>query len=182
MLANQDARQRVDAGKKVEQKIIEILNKAGLNLSNPTNSEDILNKVDAWVDNGKNGKTGIQIKFRETGNDLLFEVYDTFVGFNHPNNKLGRDLKGDAKLYAVLIKQKILMVEKRQAEEVIQEMLDEARCNGWSERNQSSQTLYYESNNHELQLKLQSDPSDGRKKIVAYIPREFFSNCKSYAA
>ena len=61
MLANQDARQRVDAGKKVEQKIIEILNKAGLNLSNPTNSEDILNKVDAWVDNGKNGKTGFII-------------------------------------------------------------------------------------------------------------------------
>ena len=43
MLANQDARQRVDAGKKVEKKIIEILNKAGLNLTNPTNSEDILN-------------------------------------------------------------------------------------------------------------------------------------------
>jgi hypothetical protein len=125
---------------------------------------------------------GIQIKFRETGKDLLFEVFDTFFGFNNPKNKMGRDMKGIASHYAVKFDKNIVLVEKKQAEEVIQEMLDEARCNGWSERNQSSQTLYYQSNNHELQLKLQSDPADGRKKIVAYIPKEFFSNCKSYAA
>jgi hypothetical protein len=181
MLANQDVRQRVDAGKKQECLIIQALNRAGMNLSNPTNSEDLIEKVDAWgQQNGQ--RMGIQIKFRETGKDLLFEVFDTFFGFNNPKNKIGRDMKGIASHYAVKFDKNIVLVEKKQAEEVIQEMLDEARCNGWSERNQSSQTLYYQSNNHELQLKLQNDPADGRKKIVAYIPKEFFSNCKSYAA
>jgi len=53
-------------------------------------------------------------------------------------------------------------------------MLDEARCNGWSKSNGRTKTLFYESDRCELQMKLQDDPADGRKKIVAYIPKEFF--------
>jgi hypothetical protein len=72
MLANQDVRQRVEAGKKQECLIIQALNRAGMNLSTPPTSEALLEKVDAWGQH-KGQRMGIQIKFRETGKDLLFE-------------------------------------------------------------------------------------------------------------
>lgn len=174
MVAAKSTRERVEAGKKVEQAIIAKLNQIGMNISQPTSSEDLLQKVDAWYTNKKGVKVGIQIKYRESGSDLLFEVFDTFYDFKSPNNKMGRDMIGKAKEYAVLIDNKIIIVEKQKAVDVINEMLDEARCNGWSQSTSRSKTLFFESENCELQMKLQDDPADGRKKIVAYIPKEFF--------
>jgi hypothetical protein len=175
MLATQDYRDRVKQGRKIEQEIIETMRQNGMKISNPSSNDDIFKKVDAWF-NKDGERIGIQIKFRETGSDLLFEVYDKFFGFNDPNNKIGRDLQGDAKLYAVKLNSQIVMVDKAKAVDAINEMIDEARCNGWSESNSCTKTLYYELDNQELQLKLQHDPSDGRKKMVAYIPKEFFNN------
>jgi len=178
MIATKSTRERVEAGKKVEQAIIAKLNQIGMNISQPTSSEDLIGKVDAWYTNKAGLKVGIQIKYRESGNDLLFEVFDTFYEFKSPNNKLGRDMIGRAKEYAVLIDNKIIIVEKQKAIDVINEMLDEARCNGWSQSTGRTKTLFFESNNCELQMKLQDDPADGRKKIVAYIPKDFFvENC-----
>jgi hypothetical protein len=173
-IATKQTRERVEAGKKVESAIIAKLNEIGMKLSQPTNSEDILQKVDAWYVNKQGTRVGIQIKYRESGSDLLFEVFDTFVEFKSDKNKMGRDMIGLAKEYAVLIENKIIIVEKQKAIDVINEMLDEARCNGWSKSNGRTKTLFYESDRCELQMKLQDDPADGRKKIVAYIPKEFF--------
>lgn len=180
MIGTKDRSERIALGRQVEKSIIESLQKSGMKILNATNNDDCLKKVDAWVE--KDGKkVGLQIKFRETGKDFLFEVFDTFIDFKHPKNKIGRDLVGDASLYAVQVKDKINIVQKEQAIDVIHEMLDEARCNGWNDSNSFSKTLYYSSKGHELQLKLQNDPNDGRKKIVAYIPQEFFQNSKEVA-
>jgi hypothetical protein len=174
MIATKSTRERVEEGKRVEQAIIAKLNQIGMKIYEPTSSEDLLEKVDCWYINKKGTKVGIQIKYRESGKDLLFEVYDTFFDFNSPKNKMGRDMIGRAKEYAVLIDDKIIIVEKQKAVDVIYEMLDEARCNGWSQSVGRTKTLFFESENCELQMKLQDDPADGRKKIVAYIPKEFF--------
>ena len=96
-IATKQTRERVEAGKKVESAIIAKLNEIGMKLSQPTNSEDILQKVDAWYVNKQGKRVGIQIKYRESGSDLLFEVFDTFVEFKSDKNKMGRDMIGLAK-------------------------------------------------------------------------------------
>jgi hypothetical protein len=170
MLADKDNNERIQSGKKVESFIIERLNKSGLALSKASDYDDMLKKVDVWIGKGKE-KVGVQIKFRETGSDILFEVYDTFYDFNDSRNKLGRDMTGDAKKYAVLINKKIVIVEKSEAKQVIDDMILDARCNGWKEK-----TIYHRERGLELQLKLTKDHADGRKKIVAFIPVEYFKS------
>lgn len=164
---------RVKHGLAMESKIATSLQKAGLNIQESTNREDILKKVDRWI--VKNGvRTPLQIKFRESGEDVLFEVYDTFVGWNNPKNKTGRDMEGIATQYAVLIRNQIVMIPVALAKEVINEMLSEVRVSGWTKKGYNGATLHYRVDGHDLQLKLQSDPYDGRQKMVAYIPAEFF--------
>lgn len=180
MNATKQTRDRVETGKKVEQAIIAKLNDLGMNLLQPTNTDDMIHKVDAWYINKQGNRVGIQIKYRESGKDLLFEVFDTFFDFKNPKNKMGRDMIGLAQEYAVLIENKIIIVQKQKAIDAINDMLDEARCNGWSESNNKSKTLYYETDNCEIQMKLQDDPADGRKKVVAYIPVDFFSSSQFF--
>lgn len=178
-LAEKEKRERLESGRRIEQLIYDRLQKVGYNLQKPNSHEDMTQKVDAWYRQKDGKRIGIQIKFRQSGSDLLFEVYDTFVDFRHPANKLGRDMLGSAELYAVMVNNDLIVVEKNKAVNVINEMLDEARCNGWS-GGRETKTLYYDSDGHELVLKLQSDPHDGRRKIVAYIPKAFF-DCVEYS-
>jgi len=178
-LAEKEKRERLESGRRIEQLIYNRLQQIGFNLRKPNSHEDMTQKVDAWYHTKENKRVGIQIKFRQSGSDLLFEVYDTFVDFKHPQNKLGRDMIGCAELYAVMVNDELIVVKKQKAIDAINEMMDEARCNGWS-GGRETKTLYYESEGHELVLKMQSDPHDGRKKIVAYIPKQFF-DCVEYS-
>lgn len=173
--ATMRASDRVRKGLQIESQIANSLRKSGLVLEDSTNRQDILQKVDRWI--VKDGvKTPIQIKYRESGEDILFEVFDTFVGWNNPKNKIGRDMEGIAAKYAVLIKGNITVIPTQTAKELIQEMLMEARQNGWSKKSMNGATLYFRHNGYEMQLKLQSDPFDGRQKIVAYIPADYFQS------
>ena len=80
MIASGRIQDRVVQGKKLEKAIFDKLCESGFNLQEPSNQDDMLKKVDAWL-NKDGKKVGVQIKARETGNDLLFEVYDTFFDF-----------------------------------------------------------------------------------------------------
>ena len=61
---------RVAAGKKMELRIIDSMNAAGFMVTAATAQEDLYQKIDGWLDG-----QSIQIKYRETGDDILFEVY-----------------------------------------------------------------------------------------------------------
>jgi hypothetical protein len=173
MLADKDNNARIHSGKKVESIIIDKLSKNGFNITKASDSDDMIKKVDVWIKQG-NEKVGVQIKFRETGKDILFEVFDTFYQFNDIRNKSGRDMIGHAQKYAVLIDKKIVIVNKNEAQSAINDMILEARCNGWKNK-----TVYLKDKGCELQLKLTTDHSDGRQKVIAFIPVEYFSTTQN---
>lgn len=64
---------RIAAGKITEKAILDALRKQGVVIENATPEEDSNDKIDGWiVENGT--RNALQVKFRETGDDILFEV------------------------------------------------------------------------------------------------------------
>lgn len=146
----------------------------GLPIRNANQYEDRILKVDRWLVY-PDRRVALQIKYRENGKDLLFEVYDTFHSWDDPKNKLGRDMYGEAAEYAVLMQDRktIVMVPTDLAKETIYKMVEQAK-KGWSVMSVYGNTLRYHESGCELNLKQQKDPQDKRWKMVAYIPADFF--------
>lgn len=171
-----DPRIRVAHGLERERQIAEALRKqAGLPIVDSTGYEDKDRKVDRWI-NYPDGRIALQIKYRETGEDLLFEVFDRFNGWDATGNKVGRDMVGDAAEYAVLMQDRstIVMVPTELAKKVVNTMVDAARTHGWTVMGPFGGTFKYFANGVKLELKVQRDPGDGRSKMVAYIPAQYF--------
>ena len=147
----------------------------GLPILAATEYEDKHCKVDRWIAY-PNKRVALQIKYREVGEDLLFEVYDTWYDFSHPQNQLGRDMFGDAEQYAVLLsdRETVVIVPTRRAKELLVDMVERAEHCGFNYVTEFSRTLNYFENNIRMQLKVQHDPADNRQKMVAYIPASLF--------
>lgn len=170
-----DPRTRVRHGLERERQIANALKvQIGLPIADASEFEDKERKVDRWL-NYPEGRVALQIKYREVGEDLLFEVYDKWFDWDHPRNKLGRDMFGDAKEYAVLLtnRKTVVMVPTKLAKDIIAKMIEVARSEGFEEGARSN-TLRYSVNGLTLELKVQKDPGDGRQKMVAYIPASYF--------
>lgn len=187
-----DPTKRVALGKIRESQIADALrNQAGLDIRDATEAQDKYRKIDRWIFQG-NQRVPLQIKFRTKGDDLLFEVYDTFRGWEYPDgltteafnlqtrqrqlqNKIGRDMQGDATLYAVLLSdgRTIRMVNTDDAKKFIWQMVDTAETKGWT-TDSYTKTLRLPVAGKQAELKLQHDPGDGRPKMVAYLPPQMF--------
>jgi hypothetical protein len=168
---------RVRHGLERERQIANALKvQIGLPIRAASDFEDKERKVDRWIDY-PDGPVALQIKYREVGEDLLFEVYDKWFDWDDRRNKLGRDMFGDAKEYAVLLADKhtVVMVPTQLAKNTIQQLLSLAKENGFVEGMYSS-TLRHFVNGSKLELKVQHDPADHRQKMVAYIPASYFVN------
>lgn len=176
-----DRAKRVELGKIREGQIADALrDQCGLDIRDATEFQDKHQKIDRWVHPENGPRIPLQIKFRQNGNDILFEVYDTFYGFGK-RNKLGRDMIGDAVLYAVLEAdgKTINLVETRGAKLLIWNMVKIAQVKGWNYENENSKTYEVQWGNVTAQLKLQHDPGDHRPKMVAFLPPEML-NAKKY--
>lgn len=92
----QDYGLRVETGKLVEQKILTALRYAGMKIADPTSEEDTQDKVDGWIID-ETGRHSLQIKYRETGDDILFEVMRDL-----DRNIPGRDSVSKAEYYLVV--------------------------------------------------------------------------------
>lgn len=170
-----DSQTRVRHGLERERQIANALKvQIGLPIADATEFEDKERKVDRWLDYPE-GRVALQIKYREVGDDLLFEVYDKWFDWDHPRNKLGRDMFGDAKEYAVLLSDRrtVVMVPTKLAKDTVAKMTELARANGFEEGH-ISKTLRHSVNGLNLELKVQKDPGDGRQKMIAYIPASYF--------
>jgi len=153
----QDYDARVQYGKSIEQQIFDSLVGCGLKLRPPSTTEDKYDKIDGWWDTGA-GVKPIQIKYRDTGDDILFEVmkdYDRRVP--------GRDMIGKAEFYAVLSKTggKIVMVNVAEAKQLIEDMVRDAEAGGFDERGNYRQGG--------AMLRIRPDPRTNQDKLMAYI-------------
>jgi hypothetical protein len=139
--------QRVAAGKKMELRIIDSMNAAGFAVTAATAQEDQYQKIDGWLDG-----QSLQIKYRETGNDILFEVYkDWDRGIE------GRDLCGKADLYAcVNLAGQGVIVRTTDIKNMVRAALPTVRAAG-----------SYKSGG--LDIKLRPDAYHGQLKCVAFI-------------
>ena len=139
--------QRVAAGKKMEMRIIDSMNAAGFAVTAATAQEDLYQKIDGWLDG-----QSIQIKYRETGDDILFEVYkDWDKGIE------GRDLCGKAALYACVNRAGHGVIARTaDIKNMVKAVLPIVKNKG-----------YYRANG--LDIKLRPDAYHGQLKCVAFI-------------
>lgn len=170
-----DSRTRVAHGRQREAQIATALRNAGLSIADASDHEDKHEKIDRWVMYPNGQRVALQIKYRETGNDILVEVFDKFFGWDDPRNKIGRDMIGAASQYAVLLNDQttIVIVESSQLKSLVEVMISGAR-QGWTVERYPVSTFRYFSHGVKLELKSQRDPRDGRQKMVAYIPANYF--------
>lgn len=168
-----EAHERVKHGKNREAQIADALvTQCGVPLEDATEVEDKTHKIDRWLVEGDK-RTAVQIKYRETGDDLLFEVFDRWDGWFNRTNKIGRDMKGNSKLYAVLRQDRktVVMTHVDVAKKIICDMQRAAQVIGWTvDQGPQRKILKYNKNGGTCELRVQRDPGDGRTKMVAYIP------------
>ena len=170
-----DSLTRVRHGLERERQIANALKvQIGLPIADASEFEDKERKVDRWLEYPE-GRVALQIKYREVGDDLLFEVFDKWFDWDDPRNKLGRDMFGDAKEYAVLLSDRktVVMVPTKVARKIIVKMIALAGSEGFEEGH-VSKTLRHSVNGLNLELKVQKDPQNGRQKMIAYIPADYF--------
>lgn len=169
--------ERVSKGRARENQIANALKaQHGLNIVDASHDEDCVQKIDRWLIDKDGVRHALQIKYRETGDDVLFEVFDRFLGFDDPANKTGRDVQGQSTLYAVLKtdRKTVCVVHCSVARKVIDQMVACVRERGWTVRNAVSKTFYFHAHGLRLELKRQVDPRTGDPKVIAYIPTAYF--------
>lgn len=157
--------QRVQYGKGIEKQIFDTLVSCGMQLREPTSQEDMYDKIDGWWNTGTKEEP-IQIKYRDTGADILFEVMK-----DYHRHVPGRDMIGKAAYYAVMTGGNIVVVEVEQAKKMIREAVRQAEGGGFNPRGDYQTT-------EGLSLKLRPDPRSGQTKLMAYIPVNILRNVR----
>jgi hypothetical protein len=159
-----DYKSRVNAGKNKESKIISQLKKFGVDIEEPTPEEDMYDKIDGWINqNGK--RTSVQIKFRESGDDILFEIMKDF-----DKGREGRDLIGKSELYLVvnraglgrlLLTSEIKKLAKQFVKAVPQAIQQNPEKNSWKGEG--------------WEVKLTYDRATGQRKLIGFFSPNIFS-------
>jgi hypothetical protein len=179
----QDLRTRVNHGKSRERQIAMALRQqAGLVLKEATEDQDKTDKIDRWLVHGGR-EYALQIKYRETGDDVLFEVFYRWEDWNSPANKPGRDMQGSAELYACLKSDQstVVIFKIDAAKDIIRQAVDLAQNHGWTHETAFSKSFRWNIHGHRVEIKVQKDPSDGRTKMMAYIPSGLFEAAEQAA-
>lgn len=154
----QHINQRVQYGKNIEKQIFDSLVSCGMKLREPSTSEDMHDKIDGWWET-PSGEKPIQIKYRDTGDDILFEVMK-----DYKRGIPGRDMIGKAEFYAVLsrVGGKIVLVSVAEAKKIISHMQSLAENEGFDQRGNFRMGGAI--------LRIRPDPRSQQDKLMAYIP------------
>jgi hypothetical protein len=165
MLANiNNYGDRISAGKETEAKILNALRRMGQQISDPTPEEDKYKKIDGWWDL-KGTKRPVQVKFRETGDDILFELVKDI-----DRNIEGRDMISEADLYLVVDRMGTTRVFlTRPIKEKAKEILNIVE----KDRAQSPFKVNWWGT--DWQVKMQVDRAHGQRKLVAYFDPKLFN-------
>ncbi len=159
---------RVSHGKGVEDQIYFNMVACGMKLRKPSSREDMYDKIDAWWNTGK-GEEPIQIKYRDTGYDILFEVIkDIRRGIP------GRDMISKAKYYAVLINGTVTIVSVDEAKKMIEKAVEAADEQGFDDRGNFK--------HGSIMLRIRPDPASRQEKLIAFVPKNSLVTVKVCAA
>ena len=159
---------RVDYGKKVEKCIIEQLRFIGHTIIDSTEDEDKYDKIDGYI-MIQQQINPLQIKYRQTGDDILFEV--SFM--DHASQTMvwdGRDMIGKSSVYACLSNDGLVIwlchtfQIKAKADALAKQLL----------------TLYLKYNQTSLidekgEIKITQDRESGRRKMLFFAKPSMFS-------
>jgi len=164
MLNDKDYQERVAKGKAGEKEILNILRARGIKIADPTHAEDMYDKIDGWMEwNGK--KVAVQVKFRESGDDVLFEIAKDL-----DTGDMGRDMLCKAEFYLVRDRKgKIRMFSvaelktkaKALYDFVLKDLVknpDKENWGGWQGSN--------------VNVKIVVDKAHGNRKLIAYFNPE----------
>jgi hypothetical protein len=157
MTYSQKMDDRVKMGKTYESKIIDKLRLAGLKITSATPMQDMLEKVDAVWEDGPMGIGGLQIKYRDTGYDILLEA--------EKNGKPGRDMMGRAIYYGVVPKdgEFIYIFNAGELKNLVSSALKEAKSDFWTNKE-------FRSSDNITLIRTKDGYDSFISKILAYIP------------
>jgi hypothetical protein len=172
---------RVTYGKTIEKYILDELKKNDMVIQESSEYEDMHSKIDGYIVNEKGLRIPLQIKYRETGDDIIFET--TFLDKYDINHKLttrrispqmimnGRDMIGLSSIYACLSQDgksiwicdtnAIKACAKTMASRLIVMHLESGR------------TFYIDK---EGEIKITTDQSSKRRKIMFFANPQTFAN------
>ena len=154
MSGETDYELRIAAGRKLEADIFNRLKGMGLQVRNASKREDMYDKIDFWITIGGQ-EYSAQIKQREVGDDIIFEVYkDIYDQTAAPN---GRDYIGKAHFYVVVTPaQRGYVVKTDAIKNVVNEFLQE---NG-------IENGFYKG----AKFNITTDRATGNQKLMAFFP------------
>jgi hypothetical protein len=166
-----DIQDRVKAGRSIEKQVLEVIEKivvkSGYVVTPPTIRQDKHDKIDGVI--SRDGIShSIQIKFRQTGEDILVEVIRPFT-YEKVKAKVfdGRDMIGKADWYAVLHHsgRKIYWINAS----VLKRFIEKAIDNFAKELENGIKLDHREDG---IELKIVNDPRDGIMKLMAFVTPE----------
>lgn len=165
---------RVKFGKEIESRILNSLTSQGWVIKPVSTNADKYDKVDGLIEKAPvpiptQLPAYIQVKYRDTGNDLLMEVVWKFDGDRTlPLEKMvtGRDMYGKSQIYASLDQagNTIRIRSATEAKDICKQLLF-----GLMQSNQSSFRI------GRNEIRIVNDPRDQRMKINAFLSPESFN-------
>jgi hypothetical protein len=159
-----DYAQRIRTGKVIEAQIIASLRDRGMDIASPTQYEDMHDKIDGWIIDKQNVRHSVQIKYRESGDDIIFEIVKDI-----DRNLIGRDMESKAQFYIVVDRSgKGRMYSTILIKAMARKMLDMVRKK-LSVSKAENEWKCNQAWNHSWDLKITFDKAHGQRKLMAYM-------------
>lgn len=170
MIADNPYAQRVETGKRIERSIIEALRKKGYKIEDPTPHQDMIDKIDGWWIGPQGGRYGVQIKYRQRYDDILYELIKDV-----DRRILGRDFRSTADVYLVanergITRMYLLQPIKQKAIELKnlaeKDLAEDPKKDYWRGPGWDMHLLY--------------DRAEKTKKVIAHFSPWLFDELKSW--
>ena len=156
--------ERVEQGIRAESQLIQALARRGIKIQASTFNEDMYEKIDAWITD-KNGKRhSVQIKYRENGTDIIFEIIkDIRVPL------IGRDMQCVAEYYLLSTKLGDTYLFHADPIKTFAKQLMETWRSEWTS------TANHFWNGRGWEMKKTVDRENGKSKLMGYFRPTLFN-------
>jgi hypothetical protein len=160
----EDYNTRIALGKSRELEIIDFLTSKGMKIELPTSKQDMQDKIDGFFLTKKSGKVSFQLKQRENGDDIIFELIKDW-----DRNIEGRDMQSHAEVYVVVDRAgKLYIIATKEIKDKARELLTMADKNP------------VDQNGDSWQLKFTIDKAHSNTKVMLFFKPSAFKAIATY--